>query len=197
MKGPTGSQGLGPLVPLTFMSLGMGAKSASPDTWSCTHDLCPSRGWVLVGTVGADEPFAGHKESWHFTPKTTPHINPPGVGSKQQPRPGLEHLAGFKVHSWRARPPHADVGKHYQALAWCCSGLVIPDRLCAPFGPPWDSLSYCSLKCGYWACGPKHLADLVGCWAAPQGCHPPAPHGPSRTSCSGVRWAEKGRKQSP
>lgn len=50
------------------------------------------------------------RRAWHFTPKTTPKPNPPGVGSKQQPRPGPEHLAGFKIHSWRVRPPHADVG---------------------------------------------------------------------------------------
>lgn len=65
MKGPTGSQGLGPLVPLNFMPLVMGAKSAS-QYMELRMTFAPSRGWVLVGTVGTDEPFAGHKESLAF-----------------------------------------------------------------------------------------------------------------------------------
>lgn len=197
MKGPTGSQGLGPLVPLNFMPLVLGAKSASPNTWSCTHDLRPSRGWVLVGTVGTDEPFAGHKESLAFHSKDHPPNQILQVwGVSSSPDQGQNIWQGLKSTAGERDLP---------TLMWetlSGSSLVLlwvrhPHRLCAPVGPPWASLSYCSLKCGCWACGPKHLADLAGCWAAPQDCHPPAHHGPSRTSCSGVRGAEMGRKQSP
>lgn len=124
-------------------------------------------------------------------------LNPPGVGIKQQPESRLEHLAGFKINSWRVRPLHADMRQHQQALAWYCPCLVISDGLCALVQPPWASLNYCSLKCGCWACAAKRLADLAGCWAAPQGCYPLAPHGLSRTSCSGERQAVMDRTQSP
>lgn len=150
---------------------------------------------------GADEPLAGHRESLAFHskdhPPRTPPLNPLDVGRKQKPLPRLDHLAGFKIHRWRVRPLHADVRKHQQALACCCPCLVTPDRLWAPVWPLGAPLSCCSLKCGCWACAPKRLADLAGCWAAPQGCHPLARHGPSRTSCSGGRQAVTDRTRSP
>lgn len=70
---PTRSPGLGPLVPLNFLPHGMGARSASPGSWSYTSGLPLSRGWVLIGTVGADEPLVGHKESSAFPSKDLPH----------------------------------------------------------------------------------------------------------------------------
>lgn len=133
--------------------------------------FCPSRGWVLVGTVGTDEPFAGHKESLAFHSKDHPNRILQVWGVSSSPDPGPEHLAGFKKSTAGERTLPTLMWETPSGLAWCCSGLVIPTGSVAPSRASWASLSYCSLKCGCWACGPKHLADLAGCWAAPQDCH--------------------------
>ena len=137
---------------------------------------------------GADEPSSRSQGELGVSLQRPSLLNPPDVRSKQQPRPRLEHLAGFKSHSWRVRPLYADVGKHHQAPAWCHPCLVIPDRS----GPSLASLGLPQLlQPEVWVLGRRSQTSGRSGWLLGSTTGLPSP-GPPRPFQEELLWWEAG-----